>query len=350
MYKIIDYQEIDTNKVDINHILIDLRSPDEYISQKIPGSINIPLFDNEERILIGTIYKQESAEKAKRLGIEIVAKKLSNIYDLVHELNKRYNNLIFFCARGGLRSSSIVSLFEELGINAIKLNNGYKGYRKYINEQLPAVVEEIQFIVLYGNTGTGKTDILKALKRENMNILDLEGCANHRGSVLGSVGLGDQNTQKTFESLIYDSLRNRNSNLVFIEGESKYIGRNVIPDYLFNAMKRGYKIGIEASMKRRVEIILKDYVHKTDSELISALNYLRRNLGNTNIDSYIKSIDEQKYEEVIEDLMIKYYDPLYLHEGRIYDAVFSNEKTPQVANDIIKWLRSYSTTLTISKI
>lgn len=332
MYKVVDYPHIDKN-----HILIDLRSPSEYTSEYIPGSINIPLFNDEERKLIGTIYKQESRERAKKLGIEIVAKQLPAIYDKIYDLNKIYDNLVFFCARGGLRSSTLVSLFKELGINAMKLDNGYKGYRRYVNEQLPIIVKEIKFIVLYGNTGTGKTEILKTLKDENMNILDLEACANHRGSVLGSVGLGDQNTQKTFESLVFESLKNRNSNLIFIEGESKHIGKNAIPEYLFDAMNEGYKIKIETDMKRRVEIILKDYVHGTDTELIAALNYLRKYLGDSSIDYYIKSISEHKYEEVIEDLMVKYYDPMYQHTDRVYDEVFHNVDTLEVSSEIIKW-------------
>lgn len=340
MFKVVSYEDIDNKKIDESHILIDLRSPSEYKSETIPGAINIPLFDDEERKIIGTVYKQESIEKAKTLGMEFAAKRLPSLYEEVNKLDHDYHNLVFFCARGGFRSSSLVSLFKSIGINAIKLDNGYKGYRRYINEQLPLMVQEIQFVVLYGNTGTGKTDILKSLKQEGMDILDLEGCANHRGSTLGSVGLGEQNNQKTFESLVYESLANRKTNLVFIEGESKRIGKDIIPDYLFDAMNKGMKIKIEANIERRIDNILKDYVHGTDDELISALNYLRKYLGNTNIDFYIESINKHEYKKVIEELMVKYYDPLYEHKNRVYDGVFINEHTFTTAKDIIGWAKT----------
>lgn len=340
MFKVVSYEDIDNKKIDKSHILIDLRSPSEYKSETIPGAINIPLFDDEERKIIGTVYKQESIEKAKTLGMEFAAKRLPSLYEEVNKLDHDYHNLVFFCARGGFRSSSLVSLFKSIGINAIKLDNGYKGYRRYINEQLPLMVQEIQFVVLYGNTGTGKTDILKSLKQEGMDVLDLEGCANHRGSTLGSVGLGEQNNQKTFESLVYESLANRKTNLVFIEGESKRIGKDIIPDYLFDAMNKGIKIKIEANIERRVDNILKDYVHGTDDELISALNYLRKYLGNTNIDFYIESIHKHEYKKVIEELMVKYYDPLYEHKNRVYDGVFINEHSFTTSKDIIGWAKT----------
>ncbi|MDR7856532.1 tRNA 2-selenouridine(34) synthase MnmH [Tissierella sp.] len=338
MFKVVDYEDIDENRIDENHILIDLRSPSEYNSETIPGAINIPIFNDEERKLIGTIYKQESIEKAKKVGMETASRRLPSIYEEVSALDKEYGNLIFFCARGGFRSSSIVSLFRSIGINSIKLNGGYNGYRRFINENLPTIMNEIQFVVLYGNTGTGKTHILQSLKAEGMDILDLEGCANHRGSLLGGVGLGEQNTQKMFESLIYESLKNRKSNLVFLEGESKRIGKDIIPNYLYEAMNKGINLKIEASIERRVDILLKDYVHGIDDEIITSINFLRKYLGDANIDRYIDSINKHDYRPVIEELIIKYYDPLYGHKNRIHHAIFHNEKTLVTAKNIIEWV------------
>jgi tRNA 2-selenouridine synthase len=207
-------------------------------------------------------------------------------------------------------------------------------------DQAPNITSQIQFIVLYGNTGTGKTDILKALEKEGMNILDLEACANHRGSLLGSVGLGEQNTQKMFESLVFKSLRNRNSNLVFVEGESKRIGKDIIPDYIFNAMNNGINIKIEANMETRVDNLLRDYVHDTDSELIPPLNFLRKYLGDKNIDKYLELISKHEYEPVIEELLIKYYDPLYEHKNRDYNAIFHNDNSIESAKAIIEWVNN----------
>lgn len=340
MYKTFTYEEIDKNKINGNYILIDVRSPSEYRAETIPGAISIPLFSDEERRLIGSTYIQNSVELAKKLGIKAAASKLPNIYDEIIALDKKYNYLIFFCARGGFRSSSLVSLFWTLGINAYKLDGGYKKYRKYINKNLPETIKGIKFIVLYGNTGTGKTHILETINEMGMDIIDLENCANHRGSFLGSVGLGRQNSQKMFESLLYESLKSRKSNIVYIEGESKKIGKVVIPDYIYNAMNNGINIKIEASLELRVNNILIDYVHETDEELISGLNLLRKYLGDKNIDRYIDMVEKNQYREVVEELMTKYYDPLYGHKNRRIHATFYNNDSIKTAKEIVQYINS----------
>lgn len=334
MFKIIKYEDIDKNRENKDCVLIDVRSPFEYNLETIPNAINIPIFNDEERKLIGTIYTQESVEKAKKLGIELASKKLPNIYDEISNLGEKHDKLILFCARGGYRSSSLVSLFNSIGINTYKLDCGYKGYRRYINENLPKLVKEIKFIVLYGNTGTGKTDILKALKNEGMDILDLEGCANHRGSLLGSIGLGKQNTQRMFESLIYESLIDRKTNIVFVEGESRRIGKDIIPEYLYQAMNNGINFKIHASMEVRINNILKDYVHDNDDELIASLNLLRKHISNKNIDKSIELIYNHEYRKVIKELMVKYYDPLYENRNRSYSHIFINEGVKATAKNI----------------
>lgn len=339
MFKTVSYDIIDNNMLKGNSILIDVRSPMEFNSETIPGAINIPIFNDEERKLIGTVYTQESVEKAKKIGVEVVSSRLPIIYERISELEKEYDNLIFFCARGGYRSSSLVSLFMTLGVNTFKLEGGYKGYRHYINENLPKILEEIKFITLYGNTGTGKTHILKALEKEGMDVLDLEGCANHRGSLLGSVGLGEQNSQKLFESLVYESLKNRKTNVVFLEGESKRIGRIIIPEYLYDKIGMGKNIRIYADIENRVNNVLKDYVHETDDELVAALNLLRKHLSDKTIDKFVAMVKNHEYVQVIEELMIKYYDPSYDFKNISYDAEFYNADSKETAGKIIEWLK-----------
>ncbi|MBZ2174405.1 tRNA 2-selenouridine(34) synthase MnmH [Schnuerera sp. xch1] len=340
MFKVIDYEKIDKNNMSKTFALIDVRSPSEYKAYTIPSAINIPIFTDDEREIVGTTYVQDSVEKAKRLGIEIASEKLPDIYDKFNSLSKQYESIILFCAKGGFRSTSLVSLFATLGMNVYKLDGGYKKYRKYINNALPNACKGIKFVVLYGNTGTGKTDILKALKEEGMDVLDLEGCANHRGSFFGSIGLGEQNTQKMFESLLYESIKNRKSNIIFTEGESKRIGNDIIPDYIFNLMKSGIHIKIHADIETRVNNILKDYVHDTDDELLKALKPLRKYLGNKNIDRYIEMVKKSKYEIIIEELMTKYYDPLYENKTKTYCATFYNKDSRKTAKEIIKWMKS----------
>ena len=340
MFREISFQDIDNNKIDGSYIIIDVRSPEEFKSETIPGATNIPLFSDEEREIIGTEYIQNSIDNAKKLGIEAASRKLPEIYEKVSELAKQYDNLVFFCARGGFRSTSLVCLFKSIGIDAIKLDGGYKGYRKYINENLPKIVEGINFVVLYGNTGTGKTDILKSLEEKGKDILDLEGCANHRGSLLGGVGLGSSHTQKMFEGLVYDALKNKKSNLVFTEGESKRIGRVVMPDFLFNAVKSGVNIKIEAEIDYRIENILRDYVDGTDEELIEAIDYLRNKLGDKNVERYNELILAHDYEPVIEELMVKYYDPLYEFKVKEYLTSFENYDSVKTAENIIEFFDS----------
>ena len=338
MFKVIKYEDIDNNKIEGNYILIDVRSPSEFKTEHIPGSINIPIFSDEERHLVGETYIQNSPELAKKIGIEFASKKLPDIYEQVSKLDKEYDKLIFFCARGGFRSSSLVSLFMTIGVNSFKLDKGYKGYRKYINENLPEVIKDVKFVVLYGNTGAGKTDILKSLKESGSNILDLEGCANHRGSILGGVGLGDQSTQKSFESQIYKTLKERTSNLVFVEGESKKIGKVVIPQYIYESMSRGINVCIDTDLQLRIDNILRDYVHGTDEELIHALKYLRQQLGHSIIDKYIEMIKNDQYREVIGDLMINYYDPHYEYKNREYIKTFKNIESSITAMNIVEWV------------
>lgn len=339
MIKTIEYEDFEKNFSLEDSILIDVRSPSEYSSETIPNSINIPLFDDEERKLIGTTYKRDSSQKAKKMGVEFVSKRLPLLYDKIEKLNKKYTNLIFFCARGGYRSSSISSFLSSIGIDTIKLNSGYKGYRQYINNKLPEIVSHIDFVVLYGNTGTGKTEILKELKKNNMNVVDLEGAANHRGSTLGSVGLGIQRSQKMFESYIYEDLKDLNSNIVFIEGESRRIGKDIVPDYIFNKMQKGIHLNILSSLENRIENIYKDYVHNTDHELINSLTYLKKHLGNETINTYIKLINSGEHKKVIESLMVNYYDPMYQNNKRNFIASFQNINYKDTAYEIVKWTR-----------
>ncbi len=333
MYPNISYKEIKEKLNEGEYIIIDVRTPNEYKTGTIPGSINLPIFSNEERAEIGIEYVNKSTDQAKVLGIEAISKRLPALFNEVLKLKSKYPHLIFFCSRGGFRSSSIVALLDSLKISAIKLEGGYKEYRSYVNSQLEKEAKDLSLIVLYGNTGTGKTQILKALEKKGADIIDLEGCANHRGSTLGSVGLGSPNSQKMFESLFFDSISKRKTNTIFIEGESKRIGKSVIPDYLFDKIKNGRHIEVTAPIEKRIENIKKDYLFNTDNDLIEALNHLRKRLGNKTIDDFIESVNKGSYEPVIKSLMLTYYDPMYEHNKKNYVFTLENinpEKSAEI--------------------
>jgi len=316
MLKTIEYGELEGN-----YVLVDVRSPGEFEEATINGAINIPLFDDEERKIIGTVYTKESVEKAKRLGLSIASNKLLHIYDEIKELYKQCDKIVLFCARGGMRSGVLGMLLSSLGVNTERINEGYKGYRNFVIENLPKLNDSVQYIVLHGNTGVGKTEILKQLECDGFDVLDLEGFANHRGSLLGTVGLGKTTSQKAFESKIYHMLQESKSTYVFIEAESKRIGNTTIPGFIFDKMKAGLHIFVDADIEFRTNLIIKEYTkyENCNVEIVECLKRLEKYLGEKNVERYCQSVLKSEYYEAVSELMIKHYDPMYMHTSNKYD-------------------------------
>ncbi|WP_024615185.1 tRNA 2-selenouridine(34) synthase MnmH [Clostridium sp. Ade.TY] len=330
MFNIIDYEKIANDK---NCIFVDVRSESEFKKSTIKGAINIPVLLDEERAEVGTLYVRKSVEEARSKGIECISKRLPEIFNKMQDLYKiRNKKIIVFCSRGGMRSGSIYSLLYSLGIKVYKLRGGYKAYRNYINENFEKVNKDVKYIVLHGKTGVGKTEYLKALKEKGYDILDLEGAANHRGSFLGAVSLGGCNSQKKFETEIFEALKNRKSNLVFIEGESKRIGNVIIPDCVWNSMNNNsIRICIEDSIENRSNLLINEYINGEDSvkELIKALNNLKKYIGEKRIEEYKVLLEKGDYKTVCEELMVKYYDPLYSNGFKVkefYETIMNKDK------------------------
>lgn len=321
-------------------LYIDLRSEGEYKSSTIPGAINLPLLNNKEREIVGTLYAQKDVESAKLQGISFVSQKLPDLYNAVATQTRNYDRVVLFCGRGGFRSQSLFVLLKSLHINVSKLHGGYKAYRAFINEQLPKVFEEVIPIVLSGNTGCGKTELLQELRRKGMDVLDLEACANHRGSLLGAVGLGETHSQKTFESLIYDQLKSRKTNYVFMEAESRRIGSVILPPYIYEKIQNAMAIDIVSPLESRVERILGEYTGDTDDDIIEALEKLRKYLSNERVDKFIEEVRKSHYSPVIRELIENYYDPKYNRGNYTVVSEFNHVDTRKTAEEILLWFQN----------
>lgn len=339
MINAIDYEQLEGD-----YILIDLRSPEEYSDFTIPGAVNIPIFNNEERKIIGTVYNHESIEEAKKIGIDYASKKLPMLYEEISKLKNHHEKIVLFCERGGYRSSSLCALLSSIGIGAVKLRGGYKGYRSVVNAALPKLNAEVGYIVIHGYTGTGKTELLKMLEGRGQEVLDLEKYANHRGSLLGDVGLGRRVSQKQFESLVYESLKSRKSNTVFVEGESSRIGNIVVPYYIMESMKAGRHILAEGSLEKRTRRIVEEYIQGADfnTDIINSLEKLGRHISLKRIEEYTRSIEEGNYSDVARDLMVRYYDPMYENEQKEfkYELTCNTDNMEEACSSIEKWMEN----------
>lgn len=289
-----------------NTIFIDTRSPIEFELDHIPNALNIPIFDNQERKVIGTLYK-ENQKHALDWGIQRYSEKLPHLTDHFKKLDKN-KTIIIYCWRGGLRSQTITKLVESLGYNALLLEKGYKGYRAFIRESLYNYPIKFKFIVLWGNTGTAKTKIIQKLKPS----IDLEGLAQHRSSLFGAVGLIPR-TQKYFETLLFFELeRLAKEKFVFVEGESRKIGNIIVPESIYNEIKNGINIKVNASIDSRAKITVSEYMKPEYIEKIKEIiPHLKKRLSNKQIENLLALMDKKDYSQVAEILLTQYYDPLY---------------------------------------
>ena len=302
--------------------LIDVRSPGEYYKGNLPNSINIPLFDNEERSIIGTIYKNFGREKAVIKGLEFMAEKIENIVENFFEAINIYKTkncnskliepiLKIYCARGGMRSQSISWLLEKYNLKSVTLKNGYKSYR---NWALDSFNEDWKIIIIGGKTGTGKTKLLKLLDKYNYQIIDLEALACHRGSTFGGLGMKKQPSNEKFENMIAEELKGfRKSKKIFVEAESANIGKCKIPHEFFNKMKKAERIEIIRSESNRLEELIKTYSIYDEEDLKDAVLRIKKRLGPQRTKIALESIKNKKWESVCKSVL-EYYDKCYEHE------------------------------------
>lgn len=290
-----------------DYVFVDVRSPKEFAEDHIPGAINIPLFSNEERAIVGTLYTHVGKDVAIDKGLEIVGHKLPEMIKNYQEFKDKH--IIVYCWRGGMRSGSVVGLLQSLTFDVEQLEFGYKDYRRFVREELERITIP-PFVVLYALTGSGKTEMLQQLK----NSMDLEGLAQHRGSIFGDVGLKPR-TQKMFDSLLLQRLYElQKESFVFIEGESRKIGNTMIPLRIFILMQKGRKIKVLCPTEQRVERLYKEYCQSIDIPLlVQKIRYIQQHLGKKKTEELIFLLEEGKVMEVIEVILLEYYDKLYKH-------------------------------------
>jgi tRNA 2-selenouridine synthase len=313
------------NKVTV----VDVRSPSEYAEATIPGSLNIPLFDDAERAEIGTLYKQKSIAAANERGIEIVSAKLPAFIKAFADIT---GPKVVFCWRGGMRSKTAATLLDLVGMRMQRLTGGYRAYRQWVVAQLDERPITPNVFVLHGHTGTGKTEILRRLAAKNYPVINLEAMADHRGSVFGEIGLKGHN-QKTFDGLLLDGLiRVSNEPLMLMEAESKRIGKVVMPERLVRAKEAGHQIWIELPIEVRVANIMADYKPAQFADkCMEAFQRIKMRIHTPIANEIEQSLKSGQFERAIELLLVHYYDERYDFTSMSYG---SNERNHIQATSI----------------
>lgn len=294
--------------------IIDVRSPAEFALDHIPGAINFPVLNNEERIEIGTLYKQVSPFAAKKLGAALVSRNIAN--HLEHSLldfPREWRPLIY-CWRGGERSGAFTHILNRIGWKAMQLEGGYQGFRRIVIDGLDRAAKEFSFQVIAGMTGSGKTRILQEIGALGQQILDLEGLAIHRGSVLGNEPNIEQPSQKGFETNLWNALNLLDpSKIVFVESESKKVGGLHIPDALMEVIRNGKCIELRSSSNTRVSWLLREYHHflSDPDGFKHKLSLLTSRYGKVQIEKWHAAIDAGDFKNLVEELLVMHYDPSY---------------------------------------
>lgn len=301
--------------------IIDVRSEGEFAEDCLPGAINLPVLNNEQRVKVGTIYKQVSPFEARKIGAALTAENIAiHLQQHFADKDKDYCALVY-CWRGGQRSRSLALVLSEIGWEVNLLEGGYKTYRSYVREQLEQLPQKFTYKIVCGLTGTGKTQILQRMKQKGLQVLDLEALANHRGSLLGqqweletTILPSKQPSQKSFESLLLQHLQGFHTNeVVWLESESNKIGEVYIPTALWQMMQQAKCVEVQLSQQARIEWLLQEYPHLQDNPevLKSKLKMLKNRHGRQKIEQWFGLIEQGNWYALVGDLLSFHYDPAY---------------------------------------
>lgn len=287
------------------NVVLDIRTPAEFAEGHLPNAISFPLFTDEERVIVGTLYKQQGRDTAVLKGLELVGPKLKKF---VLQARKHPGALSLYCWRGGMRSSSMAWLLATAGREVFVLEGGYKAYRTYGRE---LVSNGLKLIMLSGPTGSGKTEILHLLSEMGQQVLDLEGLANHRGSSFGGIGQPPQPTTEHFTNLIFEKIIGFDrSRPIWVEGESQAIGRVSILNELFLQMNNCQTIRIDPPKSERIKRLLREYADFPAEELQISVEKISKRLGGKDTQDTLEALHDGDYRKVVE-ITLGYYDKSY---------------------------------------
>ncbi|WP_018970792.1 tRNA 2-selenouridine(34) synthase MnmH [Rubritalea marina] len=299
--------------------IIDVRSQDEFALDHIPGAVNLPVLDNRERHEVGLLYKT-SAFEARRLGAALVASNAAkHLASYLADKPADYAPLVY-CWRGGMRSRSLTHILNSIGWQAKLVDGGYQSFRRFLIADLAdkLLKPELQFLTLAGLTGVGKTRLLHALREQGAQVLDLEGLAKHKGSLLGGNQDCPQPTQKLFESRLWDTIRNFDpTQVIWTEAESNKIGQLHCPPPLWKKLNSSKVIEVTLDISNRITVLREEYPHFTpkDPDLKHLLDKLRRIRGNQLVDEWHAMIDAAQWYPFVESILVHHYDQSYRPAG-----------------------------------
>ena len=325
------------DRLDEFDTIIDVRSPAEFAEDHIPGAINCPVLDNEERIRVGTLYKQVSPFEARKVGAALVSRNIARHIE-THFLSKPKGwKPLIYCWRGGQRSGSMTVVLGQIGWQARRLDGGYKAFRQRVLDELEALPEALRFNILCGPTGSAKTALLDALAAEGAQVLDLEGLACHRGSVLGGAPDGVQPGQKAFETRLWAALRGFDpARPVWAESESRRVGRLHVPGGLFERLRDGDCTLVQAPLAARVEHLLERYTDLiADPAAFNAkLERLVGQHGHERVQGWQAMVAAGAWRQLAVELVSQHYDPAYRRGGEgLYRRLGDARALPLVTLD-----------------
>ncbi|MEX3634545.1 tRNA 2-selenouridine(34) synthase MnmH [Paraburkholderia sp. BR14320] len=294
-------------------LVIDARSPREFAEDHLPGAINLPVVFDDEYAEVGTTHRTDPM-RAYQIGVAYSLKNIARHLELPYFRPSRKMSILVYCFRGGKRSKLWADTLETIGYKVERLPKGWKGYRSWVRETLEEIPARLQFNVLSGPTGCGKTRLLIALRESGAQIIDLEDLASHRGSIIGAIPGRQQPTQKLFDTtLLAELYRLDSSRRVWIEGESKRIGQVQLPTALFDRMHEGRLFSVKTPMAERIEMWRREYPHfeKDPEGLVTRLSYLKALISGVTLQKWMSLAERHEIVPLFESIMLDYYDPAY---------------------------------------